>query len=126
MMLVSQMAAPLASSTLAFWVKLDTSTMPTTRRTAASALATVIRPMSTLVRLWSHGRSRSMRPGSPMIEHGQQDDEEDEEEPGGVAVAQLVRAASPGGSPWRRRRAPWATGARRRRALPGPRSAARG
>ena len=61
------MAPPLASSTLAFWVKLDTLMMPMTSRMAASALATEIRPINTLVRLWSQGRSRSMRPGSPMM-----------------------------------------------------------
>ena len=66
-MLVSQMAPPAASSVLAFCVKLDTSTMPTTSRMAASALASVISPISTLVRLRNQGRSRSMRPGSPMM-----------------------------------------------------------
>ena len=32
MMLLSRMAAPLASNTLAFWVKFDALAMPTTRR----------------------------------------------------------------------------------------------
>ena len=63
--------------------------MPTTSRMAAPALATVISPIITLVRLCSHGRSRSMRPGSPMMSATRSTTQDDQKDPGGVAVAQL-------------------------------------
>ena len=94
MMLDSQMAPPLASNTLAFCVKLDTLMMPTTRRMAASALAIEMSPINTLVRLCSQGRSRSIRPGSPMMRTARSTDDEDQEEPCGVAIAHSCGSAA--------------------------------
>ena len=69
--------------------------IPTTRRTAASALAREMSAINTLVRLWSQGRSRSMRPGIADDQHGQQPDDQHQEEPRRIAIAQLVRQCRP-------------------------------
>jgi hypothetical protein len=65
--LVSQIAPPLASSTLASSLNGATRMIPPTRRTAATALTAVTKPISDPVSTRSQVLSRSMRPGSPTI-----------------------------------------------------------
>ncbi len=65
--MVSQIAPPLASRMLALSLNGATRMIPPTRRTAATALTAVIKPISDPVSTRSQVLSRSMRPGSPMI-----------------------------------------------------------
>jgi len=63
--LLSQMAPPLASRTLASVLNPTAPMIPTTRRTAAVAFTAEIKPISVPVITRSQVESRSMRPGSP-------------------------------------------------------------
>ena len=62
---------------------------------AASALATEMSPINTLVRLCNQRPVAVDAPGVADDEDRQEPDDEDEEEPGRVAVAQLVRERRP-------------------------------
>ena len=66
MTLLSQIAPPLASRTLASVLNAAAPMIPATRRTAAAAFTAEIRPISVPVITRSQVESRSIRPGSPM------------------------------------------------------------
>ena len=95
MMLESQMAPPLASSTLAFWVKLDTLMMPDHQTDGGVRVGDGDQPDQHAGQVVQPGPVPVDAAGVADDQDGQQDHDEDEEEPGGVAVAQLVRERRP-------------------------------
>ena len=93
--LLSQIAPPLASRTLALVLKLAASMIPATRRPAAAAFTAEIRPISVAVMTRSQRGIAVDAAGIADDEHGEQDEDDQDERPAGIAVPELRRQGGP-------------------------------
>ena len=89
MTLLSQMAPPLASRTLASVLNFAAPMIPATRRTAAVAFTAVIRPISVAVKHAEPSGFAVDPAGIADDQYGQEHDDDHDEGPAGVAVPEL-------------------------------------